>query len=70
VLQVAEFKNAGAEIQFKKVIFGNSSYIFSATVDLITGSEQTEESTFDGDRCVLMFLGGNYSIVLATNPVM
>ena len=59
-------------LKLTPITFGNSSFIFSADVDLhSTGSRVKRQSASEDedDRCVLMFVGGNDNIVLVTNPV-
>ena len=71
-MEQVEFEAVGtSDITFKGITFGNSTFIFSVDVSLSTsGSRQRHQSTSEGDRCVLMFVGGDNNIVLATNPVM
>ena len=71
-MEIVEFETVGtSDITFRGITFGNSTLIFSVDVSLSTsGSRQRRQSTSEGDRCVLMFVGGDNNIVLATNPVL
>ena len=71
-MEIVEFETVGtSDITFRGITFGNSTFIFSVDVSLSTSrSRQRRQSTSEGDRCVLMFVGGDDNIVLATNPVM
>ena len=71
-MEIVEFETVGtSDITFRGITFGNSTFIFSVDVSLSTsGSRQRRQSTSEGVQCVLMFVGGENNIVLATNPVM
>ena len=71
-MEIIEFEAIDiSDITFGGIAFGNSTLIFSVDVSLSTsGSRQRRQSTSEGDRCVLMFVGDDNNIVLATNPVM
>ena len=65
--------DADSGIVLKGIAFGNSSFIFSVKVNLSSATSRVRReaaSSESDDICVLMFVGEDNNIVLATNPIM
>ena len=65
--------DANSDIVLKGITFENSSFIFSVKVNLSNAASRVRReaaSSESDDICVLMFVGEDNNIVLATNPIM